>query len=153
MGSREGLVLLPLVPAGFVTIALYYRRRQTITGVGSRTRSYTVAALVIVAACLLVLSLLWLVGMYVVAGIGLLVIALKQRNLYLGMWAAVFGIVGGLEGLSLISNRLYGAAHGLGLFRASDGYFSWSSSLVYGVLGLGLISAGLYAQSQEVAQV
>jgi hypothetical protein len=150
-GPIGNIVLLLLAPASFAVIALHYRRREIATGVGSRAQTYAVAAVATVVAFLLFLTVLLLLGMYVVVGVGLLVIALTQGNFYLGVWAVVYGVVGGLEGLSLISNRLYGAANGLGLFRTSDGYFSWSSSLIYGTLGLMLIGAGLYARRREVA--
>jgi hypothetical protein len=61
----------------------------------------------------------------------------------------VFGVVGGLEHLSLISNRLYSLTDTLGINRSQDGYFSWSSSLVFAILGLALIVGGLLARHSE----
>ncbi len=138
-------VLLLLAPAGFVVVALYYRRRELSTGVGGRTRPYALAAVVTVVTLPLVL----LFGAYELVGVGLLAIALTQRNWYLGAWAVVYGVIGGLEALAAVSNRLYGAADALGFARARDGYFSWSSSLVYGALGVALIGAGVYARRRE----
>jgi len=152
MHSRTNASLVLLAPAGFAAIALYYRRHEIAVGVGSWTRSYAIAAVATVAVFLLTVSIFLLFGFYVAAGIGLLAIAVRQRNLYLGVWAGIYGVVGALEGLSLISNRLYTAADAFGLFRARQGYFSWSHSAVYGALGLMLIGAGLYARRQEAAQ-
>ncbi|HXQ44233.1 MAG TPA: hypothetical protein VN816_06315 [Acidimicrobiales bacterium] len=143
-----GTVLLVLLaPAGFAFVALSSRRREIVLGVGGRTRPYTIAAVV----TLVTLPVVFLFGAYELVGVGLLVIALMQRNWYLGVWAVVYGVVGGLEALDAISNRLYGAGEALGFARARDGYFSWSSSLVYGTLGVALIGAALYARRRETA--
>jgi hypothetical protein len=151
LGPVTNLVSLLLAPVGFAAVAVYFRRREIATGIGSRSGPYSVAAIVTVVALLLVLGLILPAGMYAVVGVGLLVIAVRQRNLYLGLWAVFYGVVGGLEGLSLISNRLYAAFASLGWFRSSGGYFSWSPSLIYGLLGLVLIGAGVYALQHEVA--
>jgi hypothetical protein len=148
--TANALALL-LAPIGFAAIALYYRRREIVVGVGSKPRPYAVAALVVVLGAVLLVSVLLVFGVYAVVGLGLLAIAVGQRNLALGVCAIVYGVVGALEGLSLISNRLYAAADWFGLFRGSDGYFSWSPSLVYGVLGALLIGAGLLARKHEMA--
>jgi hypothetical protein len=144
------LVLLLLAPVGFMVIARHYRRREIALGVGSEPRSYVIAAFIMVLMFVFLLPVLLIFGLFAAVGVGLLAIAVRQRNLYLAFWAVVYGVVGGLEGLSLISNRLYGVANALGWLRSSNGYFSWSSSLVYGVLGSMLIGAGLYARRQEV---
>jgi len=39
----------------------------------------------------------------------------------------------------------------LGFNRSNDGYFSWSSSLIYAVLGLALIAGGFFARHREGA--
>jgi len=140
-------LLLLLAPAGFAFVALCYRRREVALGVGGRTRPYAIAAVV----TLVTLPVVFLFGAYELVGLGLLVIALTQRNWYLGAFAVVYGVVGGLEALGAISNRLYGASEALGFARARDGYFSWSSSLVYGTLGVALVGAGLYARRRETA--
>jgi intracellular septation protein A len=140
------LALFLLAPVGFLSVALIYRRREIAFGLGGRERAYTVAAI----STLLLLSILGLaLGSYALVGIALIVIAMLQRNLQLAIWALVFGVVGGLEHLSLISNRLYSLADSLGIYRSNDGYFSWSSSLVFGILGLALIVGGLLAQHAE----
>ncbi len=140
------LVLVLLAPVGFLSVALIYRRREIAVGLGGRERAYTVAAIL----TLLLLPILGLaLGSYSLVGIALMIIAMLQRNLQLAIWALVFGVVGGLEHLSLISNRLYSLADTLGLYRSDDGYFSWSSSLVFGILGLALIVGGLLAQHAE----
>jgi len=122
-------------PVGFVVVALYYRRRENVTGVGSRPLPYVIAAVV----TLVCLPLLALFGGYAVAGVALVVIAGKQRNLYLAGWALVFGVGGSLEVFAIFSNRLYDVF----------GYFAWAPSLVYATLGLMLLGAGLYARRGE----
>ena len=140
------LALFLLAPVGFLSVALIYRRREIALGLGGRDRAYTVAAI----STLLLLPILGLaLGSYALVGIALIVIAMLQRNLQLAIWALVFGVVGGLEHLSLISNRLYSLADSLSIYRSNDGYFSWSSSLVFGILGLALVVGGLLAQHAE----
>jgi hypothetical protein len=141
------VALLLLAPAGFALVAAYYRHRQTVTGVGGRARPYAMAALV----TLVVLPFALFLGLYAVVGLALLVIAVRQRNLYLGVWAVLYGVLGFLESLYLISNRIYAATAALGLERSTGGYFSWAPSIVYGLLGASLIGAGLYAHRREVA--
>jgi hypothetical protein len=145
------LVALVLAPVGFVCIALYYRRRERATGVGSPTHSYALTGLFLALVLILMFGIVLIFGTFAVVGFGLVFIAFRQRNFYLGVWAVIYGVVGTLEGLSLVSNRLYVTAQGLGLFRSTDGYFSWSSSLVYGLLGAMLIGAGLFARHDEVS--
>jgi intracellular septation protein A len=140
------LALFLLAPVGFLSVALIYRRREIAFGLGGRERAYTVAA---ISTLLLVPILGLALGSYALVGIALIIIAMLQRNLQLAIWALVFGVVGGLEHLSLISNRLYSLADSLGIYRSNDGYFSWSSSLVFGILGLALIVGGLLAQHAE----
>jgi intracellular septation protein A len=140
------LALFLLAPIGFVSVALIYRRREIAFGLGGRERAYTVAAI----STLLLLPILGLaLGSYALIGLALVIIAMLQRNLQLGIWALVFGVVGGLEHLSLISNRLYSLTDTLGINRSQDGYFSWSSSLVFAILGLALIVGGLLARHSE----
>jgi hypothetical protein len=140
------LVLFLLAPIGFLAVALIYRQREVAFGLGGRERAYKVAAI----ATLLLLPILGLaLGPYALIGLALVVIAMLQRNLQLGIWALVFGVVGGLEHLFLLSNRLYALADTLGINRSNDGYFSWSSSLVFGILGMALIIGALIAQHSE----
>jgi hypothetical protein len=139
-------IRLFVAPVGFVLVALSYRRRQSATGVGARPAPYVIAALVVFILFPVALAL----GPYAEVGVALCVIAVTQRNLYLGVWAVIYGVVGSLEVFDVISNRLYGAAEVLGLFRAQDGYFSSAPPLVYGLLGALLVAAGLYAQTREV---
>lgn len=140
------LALFLLAPVGFLSVALIYRRREIAFGLGGRQRAYKVAAI----STLLLLPILGLaLGSYALIGLALVIIAMLQRNLQLGIWALVFGVVGGLEHLFLISNRLYSLADVLGINRSNDGYFFWSSSLVFGILGLALSVGGLLARHSE----
>lgn len=144
--SAGTLALFLLAPVGFLSVAFIYQRREIALGLGGRQRAYKVAAL----STLLLLPILGLaLGSYALIGLALFIIAMLQRNLQLGIWALVFGVVGGLEHLYWISNRLYSLADSLGINRSQDGYFSWSSSLVFAVLGLALIVGGLFALHAE----
>lgn len=143
------LALFLLAPLGFLLVALIYRRREISLGVGGRPRAYLVAALL----TLFVLPAFGLaLGGYALIGFALLVIAVLQRNLQLAIWAIVFGVVGGLERFYFFSNRLYSLADAIGFHRSSDGYFSWSSSLVYAVLGMALVAGGLVARHGELSR-
>lgn len=141
-----GLVFLG--PIGFALVALCYRRREIRTGVGRPARSYLVAAVV----TLLFVPSFVLLGSPVLSGLGLLGIAAWQRDRYLGLWAVVCGVVGGLEAFAVLSNRLYDVSDALGFHSDTSGYFSWSSSLVFGMLGLALVLAGLHARRREVVR-
>lgn len=133
-------------PLGFVFVALSYRRHQLATGVGAPAGSSVIAALVV----FILFPVTFAFGPYAEVGMALCVIAGRQRNLYLGVWAVIYGVIGSLEVFDVISNRLYGTADALGLFRAQDGYFSSAQAIVYGFLGAMLVAAGLYAQKKEV---
>jgi hypothetical protein len=139
-------VLFFLAPLGFLLVALIYRRREISLGIGGRPRGYLLAALVVV---LVVPVLGLLLGAYALIGCALLVIAVLQRNLILATWGVVFAVVGALEQIGFFSNRLYSLADVLGINRSSSGYFSWSSELTYGMLGLALIVGGLVARRHE----
>jgi hypothetical protein len=142
------LALFFLAPLGFLVVAIIYKRREISLGVGGRAHAYKVAAI----TTLLALPFLgFFVGEYAVIGLALLIIAILQRNPTLGLWAVVFGVIGGLERFYLLSNRLYPIADALGVNRNSDGYFSWGSALVYGCLGIAMIAGGLYTRHREGA--
>ena len=136
-----------LAPIGFALVALLYRRREIGTGVGRRSRSYAIAA----GATLFLVPFLLLLGPSVLAGVGLLVIAIQQGNRTLGVWAVVYAVIGGLEAFAVVSNRLFDLNNALGWNSGTSGYFTWSSSLVFGVLGLAMVVAGFCARRGEVA--
>lgn len=142
----RNFALVLLAPLGFAVVALHYRRREIDTGVGRPIRLYVIAAVV----TLLLAPGLVLFGAPPLIGAGLLVIAVHQRNRYLGVWAVVYGVVGCLEAFAVFSNRLYDLSDALGFASDESGYFSWSSAIVFGVLGLMLVATGLYARRREV---
>jgi len=133
--SVNDIVAVVLAPLGFAAVAIFYRRHEVSIGVGSPTRAYGLTGLGLALALTIFLGLILLFGTFAVVGVGLLIIALRQRNFYLGIWAAIYGVVGTLESFYLISNRIA---------------VSWSPSLVYGVLGAMLIGAGLLVRRNEV---
>ncbi len=126
-------------PAGFALVAWYYRRREAAVGVGSPSRTYGWWALGVLAALVLAPFLVLLGAPLGLVALGLLAIAVQQGNVYLGVWAVVFGVVDVLDRFYVITNRLYDVA----------GYFSWAPSLVTGALGAMLVGAGLVALRRE----
>jgi hypothetical protein len=134
-------------PAGFLAIAWLYRRRRLRAGVGSGRGSYAKAAVVLLGAFVLAVPL-WIVPVPAIA-VFLAVLAIRQRNAYLAACAAGFGVLGGLATFAVLDNLLYGAANALGWFRPGDGYFNGADIIVYAVLGVLMLAAGLLALRSE----
>ena len=134
-------------PAGFLFIALWYRKRRLRTGGGSGRGSYVNAGLLVLASFLLVLPLLAI--QIPTIALALLVLALLQRNVYLVAFAVVFGVVGAMETFAIFDNMAYRLAFHAGWFQSRDGYFSGAPTAIYGLLGLVLLAAGLVARSRE----
>jgi hypothetical protein len=123
-------------PVGFLVVGWWYRRQQVRAGVGPGRGSYTLAGVWVLLA-LVLLPVLWL-SPYPAVAAGLLTIAVLQRNLWLGFWAVIFGVVGTLEQFFVISNRLAGHVAG-----------DLGQPVVYGALGVLLLAAGLVARHRE----
>ena len=136
-------------PAGFAFVAWYYRRHEASVGVGSDSDTYRWWALGVLAALMLAPFLVLFGAPQGLIAIGLVTIAVRQNNVYLGAWAAVYGVVGVLDGWYVVTNRLYDLASWLGLYSETSGYFDWAPALVTGVLGLMLVGAGLLALRKE----
>jgi hypothetical protein len=135
-------------PAGFLLCAAWYRHRRAVTGVGAGRGSYMKTGLVLLVSFLLVIPL-WMIALPTI-GVALLVIAVRQRNVYLAVCAACFGVIGFLESIFTFDNLLYRLAHSFGLFKSTDGYFNGASTLVCVLWGLLMIAAGLVARKREV---
>jgi hypothetical protein len=139
-------------PAGFLATGWWYRRQQARSGIGEGRGSYTVAGASTLLAFVL-LPLVWIAPLPVVAA-GLLVVAALQRNRYLAAWAAVFGLLGGLEHFFVLSNRLYDLAGWLGWFREPRDYGlldELGPPIMFAALGGLLLAAGLLALRRERA--
>jgi len=136
-------------PTGFLLCAAWYRRRRTVIGVGSGTGSYVTTGVVVFAAFALVIPL-WITALPTI-GLALFIIAVRQRNLYLAICAASFGVFGFLASIFTFDNLLYRLAYHLGYFKASDGYFRGASTVVYVVWGVLMVVAGLIALLREVS--
>jgi hypothetical protein len=134
-------------PIGFLIIAWWYRRRLAITGIGHARGSYLLAGLLLVACAGFVIGA-W-VADFIAIGAVLLVLAILQRNLYLAVSAILFATLGTLERVFVFNNLLYRAANWIGLFRQNDGYFQNASAIVYGLLGLLMVAAGIVAMKIE----
>ena len=147
----RGLYWVVAAPAGFAIVAWYYRRHEVSLGVGSPSGTYARWALGILAALVLLPILVLFGAPFGLIALGLLIIAVRQRNRYLGVWAVVYGIVGVLDGFYFLTNRVYDVAEFLGYSSGSGGYFRRAPSVVGGLLGIMLIGAGLVALRHEVS--
>lgn len=136
-------------PAAFLIVAACYRRRLVRTGVGAGRGSYVATGVVLLVAFLLVIPL-WIITLPTI-GFALLLIAVKQHNLYLAICAIFFGVMGGLEQIFVFDNMLYRIANRVGMFHSSYGYFSGASTIVYGVLGMMMVGAAVIAKHRETA--
>jgi hypothetical protein len=136
-------------PAGFLLCAAWYKHRRVVTGVGAGRGSYAKTGVVLLVSFLLVIPL-WLVALPTI-GIALLVIAVRQRNVYLAVCAACFGVIGFLESIFTFDNMLYRLAHYFGLFKSTDGYFNGATTIVCVVWGLLMMTAGLIARKRELS--
>lgn len=134
-------------PVGFLLIAFAYHRRRLQVGLGAGRGSYAMAGLLVLAAFVLVLPLS--VAALPTIAAALLVLAARQRNAFLAVCAACFGVVGGLEAFDVFDNLLFRAADHLGWFTSEDGYFSGAPAIVYALAGLLLLGAGLAALAHE----
>lgn len=138
------------VPAGFGFLAWRQQRRATLTGVGGGNEPYRWFALGF--PLLFVIPFGFLVITFPLAAIAaaLLYVAARQHNRYLGICAAVFGVVGTLEvSFAAVRNRLYDVALALGFQKEQYGYFSWAEALAIGLLAGFLLGAGLVARRRE----
>jgi hypothetical protein len=147
----RGVYWLVAAPAGFGLVAWYYRRHEEAVGVGSPAGTYGKWAIGLLAALMLLPILMLFNAPLGLSALALLIIAIRQRNRYLGVWAVVYGVVGVLEGFYFFTNRAYDVADFLGYSSGSSSYFSWAPSLVAGILGAILVGAGLLALRHEVA--
>lgn len=133
---------------GFLLCAAWYEHRRAVTGLGVGRGSYMKTGIVLLVSFLLVIPL-WIIALPTI-GIALLVIAVRQRNAYLAVCAACFGVIGFLESIFTFDNVLYRLAHYFGLFKSTDGYFNGASTIVCVVWGLLMVAAGLVARKREV---
>jgi hypothetical protein len=141
------------VPVGFGFLAWHRRRRAVATGIGGGREPYGWFALGFPLLCFVPYGLLLFFVPLVAIAAGLAFVAVQQRNWYLGVCAAVFGIVGTSEmPFFFISNRLYDLANALGFYKAEYGYFDWANELAIGLLAAFLLGAGLLAHFRETRQ-
>ncbi|GAA4394069.1 hypothetical protein GCM10023088_74120 [Actinomadura verrucosospora] len=124
-------------PSGFLGTWLWYSRQEAQTGVGRGRGSYLPLGIAVLLALLFVP--LGFVAPIPAAGLGLAVIAIRQRNGYLGLWAVMFGIIGWLEGHYVISNKLDERTGSTGY---DFGYLDHSGHAVFALTGLALLTGG-----------
>lgn len=137
-------------PLGFWAIHRYQRRRLHRTGVGPGRGSYAAVSVALVAGLVLLGGVFLLFGAPLVAiGVGLLVVALRQGNHPLALAAVAYGVVGGLEGFYLVSNRMMALSFDLGLNQSTSGYFPEARPLVIAVLGCVTLAGGAVAARRE----
>jgi hypothetical protein len=138
------------VPAGFGFLAWRQQRRAALTGVGGGNEPYRWFALGFPLLFVIPLGLLVITFPLAAIAAGLLYVAARQHNRYLGICAAVFGIVGTVEvSFAVVRNRLYEVTRALGFHEEKYGYFSWADALALGLLAGFLLGAGLVARRRE----
>ena len=148
-GPTEGLYWALAAPVGFAVTAWVLRRHEVVSGVGTRSSSYRRWALGVLVT-LLLLPFLVLFGMPIaLIGLGLLAIAVRQRNTYLAVTAGVFAVVGVLDGLLFIENRIYDLNQWLGAYESTSGYAGWASKVSGALPAAVLLVAGLAARRRE----
>jgi hypothetical protein len=135
-------------PVGFLLVAWWYRRRQIRTGVGPGRAPYAKAGLILLAAFALVLPLTAV--QLPTVGLVLLVLSVRQRNVYLGGFAVAVGAIGVLGTFTAtLENAMYRAADQLGWFRQESGYFDGATTIITVAAGLLLLAGGLFALRRE----
>ena len=143
-----GLYWLVAGPGALATIWWWRGRHARRIGAGPGRGPYGRTAVALALVLFVALPVLFLLPTAAVA-LMLLIVAWRQHNGYLAGGAVVLGVVGGLEDLAFFDNRLYDLARLLGLFAEQEGYFRGAPVIVYGLLGLALVLAGLRARRLE----
>lgn len=139
------------IPAGFGMLVWLQRRRAAETGVGEGSEPYHWFAAGFPLLVFIPFGMLVLTFPLLAIAAGLVYVAVRQGNRYLGICAAIFGIVGTLEvSFSAVSNLLFDVAEALGFYREHYGYFDWSEQLVVAALAAFLLASGLVARRREV---
>jgi hypothetical protein len=138
-------------PTGFLLCAAWYKHHRIATGVGAGRGSYLTTGVVLLMAFVIVIPL-WIVALPTI-GFALLVIAVRQRNIYLAICATLFGVSGFLVSIFTFDNLLYRLADHFGFFKSASGYFSGATAVVDVMWGLLMVTAGLIARNREVGAV
>ncbi len=135
-------------PAGFLAVASWYRWYGLRSGIRFARAEYLQAGLALLAAFVFVLPL---TAMQIpTIAVFLLVIARRNRDTYLAVFAVAFGVIGGIEqGSRTFENLLYNTADGLGMFTGQDGYFDGASAIVTAAAALVLLVGGCLALRRE----
>lgn len=136
-------------PVGFLLVGWWYRQRRMRIGVGGGRARYVRTGLILLACFALVLPLT--IMALPTVGMVLLVIAWREHNRYLGVFAAVLAAFGFLTApfSATLENAMYRTARALGWFRQTDGYFNGATQIVYVTAGLLLLAGGLVALRRE----
>ena len=135
-------------PAGFLLTAWWYRHRRTRIGIGAGRAPYAKVGLIVLVSFALILPL-WALQIPTI-GVGLLVLAKRQRNTYLGAFAAFITVFGLLDQFSdTLVNLSYHAAYAVGLFRQNDGYFNEAPAIINALAGMVLLCGGFVALQRE----
>ncbi|MGY6501778.1 MAG: hypothetical protein ACXIVQ_12925 [Acidimicrobiales bacterium] len=93
-------------PIGCAAVAQILRRKEVARGVGTPSRGYAVTGVVLAIAAVVFLPFALLGAAMALVGVGLLALAIAQRDPVLGVCAGLYTAVAVLEPFSVLSNRL-----------------------------------------------
>ena len=137
------------IPLGFSLVALIHHRRRKILGVGTPTRAWAMAALVLGALLLTLPGLVLFRLSFPVVGIGIVAMGMYQRNAPMAVAGGVFGIVGALETFYVLSNGVADLAGALD--RPATSWLVQQRDVVaVAALGAATTTIGLVARWREV---
>lgn len=127
-------------PLGLAVAAGWYRRVEHSIGVGT-ARIVTALVVAAVVALLLLPFLSAPLGIpFALVGVAVFILGLRLHSAHLMIAAAVLGVGGVLESLSVLSNRVHVAA---------GQYVPWAGAIVWTVLAVALLATAVAARRWE----
>ncbi|MGW0735536.1 hypothetical protein [Streptomyces sp. NPDC002851] len=136
---------------GFAVVALWYRRRRIRFGVGSGRGAYGAGALAVALLLILALPASLIGGPPVLIALVLAALAVPQRNTYLAVCATALGIAAAMESSYLLSGKLNTIAEQIIGPPSHGGQIYEVQPLIYALMGLAVLTAGLVSLRNERA--